>query len=196
MPTRPSYAAFRKKNRGTEKVYMKNRSNDKPKSKLDSAAQAAVPAEKVSPAGLRIPLPAVMMGLGLLAGGVHTDAQAVAVNDSYSTPVNTVLSGQNVTANDTRDGNSYSVALVTNVAHGTLALQSTGVFSYTPNTGFSGTDAFSYALFDFGGSVPNSVAQVSISVVPPQPIPTLGTAAAAGLGAAIALIGMRRRRRK
>lgn len=171
---------------------MKNKS----KNKLDSAEQGAVPAEKVAPAGLRIPLPAVMMGLGLLAGGVHTDAQAVAVNDSYSTPVNTVLSGQNVTDNDTRDGNSYSVTLVTNVAHGTLALQPTGVFSYTPNAGFSGTDTFSYALFDFGGSVPNSVAQVSISVVPPQPVPTLGTAAAAGLGAAIALIGMRRRRRK
>jgi hypothetical protein len=162
----------------------------------DSEHQHPLPASEDKPGGLRIPLPAVMMGLGLLAAGAHTEVQAAAVNDSYSMQSNSVLSGQNVTTNDTRDGNSYSVSLVSNVSNGTLSLQNTGVFTYTPNADFAGTDTFTYELDDFGGTTPNSIAQVSITVQAPQAVPTLGGAAAAGLGVAVGLLGLGMRRRQ
>lgn len=164
----------------------------------DSNPEISTPAgaDDAKSSGLRIPLPAVMVGLGLMAAGAHTSAQAAAVNDSYTVPSNSVLSGQNVTSNDTRDGNTYSVQLISNVSHGTLSLQNTGVFTYTPNANFSGTDTFSYELDDFGGTTPNSAAQVTITVLPPQPVPTLGGAAAVGLGAAVGLLGLGMRRRQ
>lgn len=166
----------------------------------DNSGFAELPAgDDSSSSGLRIPLPAVMVGLGLLAGGAHTEVQAsVPLNDNYFTQMNTVLSGQNVTSNDTWESNSYSTTVISDVSHGTLALQPTGVFTYTPDPGFFGTDTFTYRLNEVGGSTftPNGIAQVTISVTSPaQSVPALGTAGLAGLGAAVAALGARRRRR-
>ncbi|HEY3446132.1 MAG TPA: Ig-like domain-containing protein [Myxococcales bacterium] len=63
-----------------------------------------------------------------------------AVDDAFNVPFNTAFGG-NVAANDVA---VYTVALGTNVGHGTLALAGDGSFSYTPNAGFSGTDSFTY----------------------------------------------------
>ncbi|MEX2187743.1 MAG: Ig-like domain-containing protein [Pirellulales bacterium] len=54
-----------------------------------------------------------------------------------------------VLINDTDvDGPALSAILVTNVAHGTLALAANGTFTYTPATGYIGTDSFTYKLSD------------------------------------------------
>ena len=162
--------------------------------------------ESNSSHGLRIPLPAVMVGLGLLMGGAHTTAEAsVPVDDSYTTLQDTVLSGQNVTANDTWGSNTYTTTVVTDVSHGTLSLQTNGVFTYTPAAGYVGTDTFTYKLTEGNLTyLPNGIAQVTISVVPPPPppppaaplaVPGLGPAGIAGLSAAVALLGAQRRRR-
>jgi len=47
--------------------------------------------------------------------------------------------------------------LVSDVSHGTLALNANGGFSYTPAAGFSGDDSFSYKAIDSTGSASNTV---------------------------------------
>jgi hypothetical protein len=54
--------------------------------------------------------------------------------------------------------------LVTNVAHGTLVLNANGTFTYTPNTGFFGTDSFTYKAND--GTADSNVVTVTINVTP------------------------------
>ena len=67
-----------------------------------------------------------------------------AVDDVFETAVNTAVS-DNVLTNDTPDGQLTVTippeALPTN---GTLDLQSTGEFTYTPNLDFAGSDTFTY----------------------------------------------------
>ena len=65
-----------------------------------------------------------------------------AVADGFKVPYNAALSGD-VTLND---GAVSSVALVSGPSHGTLALNADGTFNYTPESGFSGSDSFTYAV--------------------------------------------------
>jgi hypothetical protein len=63
------------------------------------------------------------------------------------------------------DGDPLQVLIVTAPAHGSLETQSMptdGAFSYVPNTGYVGTDSFTYKLWD--GLDESSVATVTISV--------------------------------
>ena len=80
-------------------------------------------------------------------------APPVGVADQYSTDFETnlevdVTSG--VLSNDTDAdvGDELSAALVSDVSDGTLVLNSDGSFTYTPDTGFSGTDSFDYVAND------------------------------------------------
>jgi VCBS repeat-containing protein len=79
------------------------------------------------------------------------DAPAVA-NDTYATPPGTALTvnaAQGVLANDTDvDGDTLHATVATPPQHGTLSLGTDGSFTYTPNTGFSGEDTFTYTLSD------------------------------------------------
>ena len=96
-------------------------------------------------------------------GGGNT--APVATNDSYSTTLNTTLTlaAPGVLANDTdADGNSLTAAVVTSVSHGTLALASTGGFTYTPTNGYTGPDSFTYRAND--GTANSNTATVSLTV--------------------------------
>ena len=143
--------------------------------------------------GLHVVPAAVMMGLGVLASAGNAYA-ATAVNDSYIVQENTTLTGQNVTSNDTMF-NSYSVYLASAPpAHGTLNLNTNGSFTYTPNANYVGPDSFQYALSD---SASNSLAQVSLTVVPPATsVPTLSVGGIAALATSVGLLGMLSRRRR
>lgn len=151
--------------------------------------------------GLKVVSPAVLMGLGILAASAAAPVHAgPALDDVYSTPLNTPLTGVNVTTNDSPFGNSYSVSIVTPVdpAAGTATLEADGELTFTPVTGFAGTASLSYRLLD-GSAAPNTVADVTITVTappappPPTPVPTLAPLAVGGLGALVALLGARRR---
>lgn len=52
-----------------------------------------------------------------------------------------------VTATDP-EGDTLTYSLVANVTNGTLTFNSNGTFSYTPTTGYSGTDSFTYRASD------------------------------------------------
>jgi hypothetical protein len=90
----------------------------------------------------------------------------VANNDSYSVVEGTplVVAAPGVLANDTGGNGPLTATKVTGPANGTLALNSDGSFTYTPNSGFTGTDTFTYTATD-GQSV-SSPATVSITVTP------------------------------
>jgi Ca2+-binding RTX toxin-like protein len=100
----------------------------------------------------------------------------VAANDTATTTVNTAVT-INVLANDSdADGGSPSLNSVTNPTNGTVAINNNGTPSnltddfvtYTPNTGFSGTDSFTYQISDGQGGTGTGVASVTVEL-PPQP---------------------------
>jgi VCBS repeat-containing protein len=68
------------------------------------------------------------------------------------------------------DGDLLSVTLVTGPAHGTLALDPSGGFVYTPTSNFNGPDSFVYSASDRSGSATANVL-VSIDVAPAPDAP-------------------------
>lgn len=61
----------------------------------------------------------------------------------------TTISAPNVTANDSDPQNDIlSARLASNPSHGTARFNADGTLSYTPVSGFSGTDTFTYRAFD------------------------------------------------
>jgi hypothetical protein len=84
-----------------------------------------------------------------------------AVDDSYTTPVNTPLA-ENVMTNDTA-GEAPTVVTVWGTAmNGNLAGSADGGFTYTPDTGFTGTDTFTYMITDASGD--SASATVTLTV--------------------------------
>jgi VCBS repeat-containing protein len=68
-----------------------------------------------------------------------------------------------VLANDSdANGDALTARLAGDAAHGTLALQPDGSFTYTPAAGFTGTDEFTYAASD--GTGESGVTTVTIAV--------------------------------
>lgn len=62
---------------------------------------------------------------------------------------------------DDPDGDALQAALVSLPAHGTLAFESIGAFTYAPALDFSGADAFAYEISDGHGA---SIGPVSVSI--------------------------------
>ena len=87
----------------------------------------------------------------------------VALNDEAFTDENTPVS-IDVLANDTDedDGDVLSVASVTDPAHGTVQDNQDGTITYTPDTGFSGSDSFTYTATD--GELVSDPATVTVLV--------------------------------
>ncbi len=123
--------------------------------------------------------------------GYFADVNPIAVDDSYSTPLNTALAepAPGVLANDTLNGAaifSYGAstggeqttigAATPTSAGGSVTLHANGSFNYTPATSFQGNDTFKYVLKNAFGS---STATVTIVVgKTPQTITFTSTAPA------------------
>lgn len=102
----------------------------------------------------------------------------VAVADSYQVNVDSTLIGTSVLDNDTdADNDSITEAiLASGVSHGSLNLQANGTFTYTPATGFSGTDSFTYYARDAANNENSSLpATVTIQVGTAGNSPPVGT---------------------
>lgn len=85
----------------------------------------------------------------------------VAVNGNLNTSENIAANGQLV-ASDV-DGDPLTYSIVTQPLKGTVAV-SGAMFTYTPNSGQSGTDAFTFRVSDGKGF--SNTATVSISIAP------------------------------
>ena len=96
---------------------------------------------------------------------VKANVAPVAVDDTFDArqdqPLTVLAPG--VLSNDT-DGNNdpLTVVLGNTVSHGALTLNADGSFTYTPTTGFLGTDSFTYQAND--GSVDSNIAAVTVTV--------------------------------
>jgi hypothetical protein len=104
-----------------------------------------------------------------------TDSAPNAVPDYYNTPENTPLvlnAASGVLSNDSDpQGNPLTAVLVSGPANGTLTLQSNGALVYTPNTGWFGTDSFTYEATDgLMASAPTTV-QIEVNEEVPFPAP-------------------------
>ena len=93
-----------------------------------------------------------------------------AVDDSYSTPVDTPLT-ENVIANDTVGETPTVVTEWGTIINGTVVGGVDGGFTYTPDTGFSGTDTFVYRITDANGD--SASASVTVTVGEPTTTRTL-----------------------
>jgi VCBS repeat-containing protein len=99
-------------------------------------------------------------------------ASNVALTTAEDTPVNGA-----VVANDI-DGDTLSYAVSTAAAHGTVALNADGSFTYTPAANYNGADSFVVTVSDGHGGTTTST--VSIGVTPVNDAPTPIVTAASG----------------
>lgn len=113
-------------------------------------------------------------GAGLPAAPFRTDSwplpgigakTPLSVDDAYELAMNTTLNvaAGGVLENDIDlNHDPLTATLVSDVSHGTLALQADGSFSYTPHNGFAGTDSFTYQCSD--GGLTSETATVTFTV--------------------------------
>jgi len=90
---------------------------------------------------------------------IHITGLLIAKDDTYSTDMDTPIS-DNIISNDTQT--DATVSDHTEPSNGTLEIASDGNFTYTPDSGWSGTDTFTYTLTDPKGQT--STATVTITV--------------------------------
>lgn len=100
-------------------------------------------------------------GSGTIANPCAEPQEIVeAVNDSATTPYNTPVT-ISVLVNDI--GSNIFISSVNNPSNGTLTILGTQI-QYTPNSGFSGTDTFTYQICNDAGQC--DIATVTITVLP------------------------------
>jgi len=97
----------------------------------------------------------------------------VAASDSYNTSqdLSLTVSAPGVLGNDSDpEGSTLTVTLVAGTANGTLSLYPTGAFAYIPNSGFTGTDQFTYTNSDGNLNSLPAVVTINISQVNTPPV--------------------------
>ncbi|MDH5799495.1 MAG: Ig-like domain-containing protein [Gammaproteobacteria bacterium] len=96
---------------------------------------------------------------------VAPNTNPVATDDSAETAFNTAVT-VNVLTNDTDvNGDSLSVtAIAVAPGNGTAVINGGATITYTPNTGFSGSDSFQYSISDGNGGT--GTATVTVTVAP------------------------------
>jgi VCBS repeat-containing protein len=94
------------------------------------------------------------------------DRAPTADNETYAADENTALtvaSSNGVLIGDVDpDGDTLTAVLVSTTSHGALTFNSNGSFTYTPASGYLGTDTFTYKATD--GTLTSNVATVTITV--------------------------------
>ena len=97
-----------------------------------------------------------------------SNTPVVASMDAWTVTPNTALSvaAPGVLQNDSDiDGDTLTLTVVDNVLHGTLSLQQTGSFVYTPTTGYIGQDSFTYKVSD-GLEETTATVQLTVTGIP------------------------------
>jgi Bacterial Ig domain len=94
----------------------------------------------------------------------------VAIDDQKITTKNTPTVGATVAANDSDPdaGQTLSFTKLTNPLNGSVVFNANGTYTYTPNTNFIGTDAFTYKVCDnfSPGLCANATAYITVLDIP------------------------------
>jgi hypothetical protein len=99
-----------------------------------------------------------------------TNVPPMAVDDAYEMDAGTMLTvtAPGVLENDDdvpADEAKWAVALANGPDHGTLDLTASGAFTYAPDSGFSGTDVFTYTVADGDGGSDTAVVTITVRSV-------------------------------
>jgi len=120
-----------------------------------------------------------------------------AVNDVVSLPMNSSISIAVLTNDTDPEKDALSTVSTTTPLHGTTVVNSDGTVTYTPTTGYSGVDVFSYTISDGNGNTATANVDVTVmSILPytavtPRPYYIIGLGdgkwsnSAAGVGVSI-----------
>lgn len=101
-----------------------------------------------------------------LASATTLDNQAPIANADNTSVVNTSIVTVNVLANDSDpESDALTVQTVTQGVNGSVSFTSAGV-SYKPNSGFVGTDNFSYTIADSFGATATANVTVNVTAAP------------------------------
>jgi len=132
--------------------------------------------------------------------GTGTDTAPTASNGSVNTSAGSAVSAT-LSGSDVDSGQSLTYSIVTQPAHGTVTLTdtATGAFTYTPASGYTGDDSFTFKVND--GYKSSTVATESITVTGTAVAKpggsggggALGPWVLAALGLLAAFLGLRRR---
>ncbi|MEP6360375.1 MAG: retention module-containing protein [Halioglobus sp.] len=96
-----------------------------------------------------------------------------AVNDGFSTEVNTPVSG-NVLPNDSDpDNDPLTVTGNTQPTNGSVTVNPDGSFTYTPNEDFDGSDSFEYTITDGEGGSDTATVNLTVTDQPIDLLPTV-----------------------
>ncbi|WP_168800663.1 Ig-like domain-containing protein, partial [Roseinatronobacter bogoriensis] len=89
-----------------------------------------------------------------------------AANDSFTGDFNQPIEGD-VLANDSDpDGDDLTVIGNTDPLNGTVTVNQDGTFTYTPETGFAGTDQFTYTISDGNGGTDTATVTLTVGERP------------------------------
>ena len=110
--------------------------------------------------------------VGMVTITVNAPPVPTTANDAFATAVNTPLTipAPGVLGNDNSNGGgAMTAALIAGPINGALTLGADGSFTYTPSTGFSGVDSFTYRAVNAGGPGNNATVTISVSgaILPP-----------------------------
>ncbi len=90
-----------------------------------------------------------------------------AVDDSFAVTQNVALTGTLI-SNDSPSadgGNVWSLVSGGEPAHGTVTVTPTGGFVYTPVTGYTGSDSFTYQIIDADGDIDTATVTLTVAAV-------------------------------
>ncbi|MFB6073724.1 MAG: beta strand repeat-containing protein [Haloarculaceae archaeon] len=99
----------------------------------------------------------------------RANAPPTASPDAYTVRENRTLSvvTPGVLENDTdSNGDPLSVSVVSQPSNGTLALRANGSFEYTPDSGFTGEDSFTYEASDGHGGSDTATVTITVTELP------------------------------
>ena len=90
----------------------------------------------------------------------------VAIDDNIVTAEDTVASAIAVLSNDSdTDGDTLTVATVTQGINGSVVINTDNTVNYTPNANFNGNDSFSYTMNDGNGGNATGIVSVMVTAV-------------------------------
>ena len=92
-----------------------------------------------------------------------TNNAPVAVDDAFATKEDQSVSGSVILNDSEPDGQPITTTVLSGPQHGSLALQTGGLFTYTPTANYHGSDGFTYRLSD---GLLSSTATVSLTILP------------------------------
>lgn len=125
--------------------------------------------------------------------GVAANTTPVATGDAYATDQDVALTvpAPGVLGNDTdADNDTLTAAVGTGPAHGTLSLNTNGGFTYTPASGYNGTDSFTYTANDgHGGISAPATVNLTVNAVNHAPVTSADAITVNQGGTATALVG-------